>query len=578
MAKKALGELLVRESLIDIHQLERAKEEQKKTGLNLTSALVALGFLKENEIVQFISQQYNLPSIDLSAFDIDPEALSLVPPEFCKKNLVLPIQKSGRNLVVAFSDPSNLQIKEDLMLLTRHKVEVVIAGEMEIRNKLKEVFSLSSSGNSSKMSEVISGLSEEDLIRFTGGEEKSSDEVIIDEKQSEEDPIIVFVNAMLSEAIKSGASDIHIEPYEKRFRIRFRIDGRLKEKIQPPQLASQAIISRIKVLSKLDIAERRRPQDGRLKVKLKSGKEVDFRVSTVPTLFGEKVVLRILDKTNLQTDLHNLGMEDEELEKFQEALRKPQGLILVTGPTGSGKTTTIYSAIGELNTPEKNIQTAEDPIEFNIDGINQIQVNPEIGFGFPEALRAFLRQDPEVIMVGEIRDLETANIAYKAASTGHLVISTLHTNDAASTVTRLIDMGVPNYMVAEATSLIVAQRLIKTICEKCKDDHHVSDDVLLNLGVKEEELHEFKNLKKGLGCEQCDHTGLKGRIAVFEVMKVTSAIKEGIFKNFSPQDLKRHAVEKDHLITLRRNALLKLKRGITTVEEVLNSTIGDEEH
>jgi type IV pilus assembly protein PilB len=571
--RKGIGELLVRENLIDIEQLERARQEQKQTGGRLTSALVNLGYVKDRELADFLGNQYNLPTIDLNSFEIDKEAVGLVPAQVCRKHNVIPIQKSGRSLVVAFSDPSNLFIKDDLSLLTRCKIEMVVASEQAIQAAIEKNYG---GGTRGRLDNIVSQI-EEESDSFSEKKSDGSDITYVDKEASaDEGPIINFVNAMLAEAIKVKASDIHIETYEKRFRIRFRIDGTLLERGQPPQGSAGAIVSRLKIMSKMDIAERRKPQDGRLKVKTKSGAEVDFRVNALPTLFGEKVVLRILDKSNLQVDLTKLGMEQVQFDTIKQALAQPQGMILITGPTGSGKTTTVYSSIAELNTPEVNISTAEDPVEFNLDGINQVQVKPEIDFTFAEALRAFLRQDPEIIMVGEIRDLETAGIAYKAASTGHLVISTLHTNDAPQTITRLIAMGIPAYMVAEGTSLVCAQRLVKKICSRCITDHTVPREALLEIGVKEEDLDQFTNLKKGEGCETCNYTGLSGRAAIYEMLNISSAVKDAIFKGESPLNIKRAAVKADGMLTLRMSALLKLRDGVTTIEQVVNTTVEDD--
>lgn len=567
--RKGLGELLVRENLINMNQLDEARRAQKQHGGKLTGALVRLGFVRESELAEFLGKQFGLPTIDLFNFEVDADATKLVPKSFCEKHAVIPISKAGKNLVVAFADPSNVFVRDDLALLTRHKIEIVVSSEAAIHATIEKYYGSLSSKLENVMSEIED--SEEALDVAT-----NQAEIVDQDVAANEAPVVKFVNLMLAEAIKLRASDIHIEPYEKRFRIRFRVDGSLIEKTQPPPGAAGAIISRVKILSKLDIGEKRRPQDGRLKVKLKNGKDVDFRVNCLPTIFGEKIVLRLLDKSNLQVDLTKLGMEEDELEEFKRVLYLPQGLLLITGPTGSGKTTTIYSGLAELNKPDVNISTAEDPVEFNLDGINQVQVNAKIDFTFAEALRAFLRQDPEVIMVGEIRDLETAEVAFKAASTGHLVVSTLHTNDAASTVTRLLDMGLPPYLVSEATSLVIAQRLVRKVCSNCATEHRVLPEVLLDLGVREEELPEFKNLRKGEGCEICGGMGLKGRLAIFEVMKMTAAVKEGIIKGMSPLELKRHALQHDRMRTLRGSALVKLRRGLTTVEEVINSSVKDD--
>jgi type IV pilus assembly protein PilB len=567
-ARKGIGELLVRENLIDINQLEKARTEQKQSGRRLTSALVRLGFVKEKDLAEFLGRQYSLPTIDLNNFEIDPESVKLVSAAVCRKHGVMPVQKAGKSLVVAFADPSNLFIKDDLSLITRCKIEAVVASESAINHAIEKHYGSSATSIENLVTQI------ENQQEEVGNE--AAPQVAIVDDASDQGPIVSFVNAMLAESIKTRASDIHIESYEKRFRIRFRVDGSLMERMQPPQGSAGAIISRMKIMSKMDIAERRRPQDGRLKVKLRDGKEVDFRVNCLPTLFGEKIVLRLLDKSNLQVDMRKLGMEDNQLEIILRNLAMPQGMILITGPTGSGKTTTVYSALAELNKPDVNISTAEDPVEFNLDGINQVQINAEIGFGFPDALRAFLRQDPEIIMVGEIRDLETASIAYKAASTGHLVVSTLHTNDAASTVNRLVAMGVPGYLVAEGTSLVVAQRLIKKNCSNCTVDIKVAPEILLDLGVLESELPEYNNLKKGEGCPNCNGTGLSGRLAVYEMLEVTAGVKDAIFNEVSNLEMKRAAVNDAKMVTLRRAALLKLKKGQTSVEEVLSSTVEDD--
>ena len=569
-SRKGLGELLVKENLIEIKQLEEARKEQKKSGGRLSSALIRLGYVRDAELAEFLGEQYNVQTIDLGSFDIDPTAIQMVSKQVCEKHSVIPVSKAGNSLVVAFSDLSNMiYVKDDLAILTRHKIEVVVAAETAIQNAIERYYS----DGSAKMESVMSDL-EDAEESFVVNPATTAE--VVDDAGADEGPIVKFVNMMLAEAIKSRTSDIHVEPYEKRFRIRFRIDGRLVEKVQPPPGAASAIISRLKILSKLDISERRKPQDGRLKVRLKSGKEVDFRVNSTPVIFGEKVVLRLLDKSNLQVDLTKLGLEKSQMDVFIEGINAPQGMVLITGPTGSGKTTTIYSGLAELNNPDTNVSTAEDPVEFNLDGINQVQVNPQIGFTFADALRAFLRQDPEVIMVGEIRDLETAAVAYKAASTGHLVVSTLHTNDASATVARLVDMGIEPYMVSEATSLILAQRLIRRVCSKCITDHSVPDEVLINLGVAEDKVGDFKNLKKGEGCENCMGTGTAGRVAIFEVMPFNAAVREAIIKGATALDLKRQAVNEAGMITLRQSALLKLSQGLTTIEEVLNGTIKDE--
>ncbi|MGE4130704.1 MAG: type IV-A pilus assembly ATPase PilB [Bdellovibrionales bacterium] len=564
--RKGLAELLVSSNLIDLEQLDQTRRNQKANGDRLTTAIVRLGFVRDHDLVEFLGKQYNLPTIELATFEVDPEALKMLTRAMCEKHVVLPVSKAGKVLVVAFADPSNIYVKDDLALLTRCKIEAVVASEAGIFAAVDKYY-----GGSSKIDNIVSEIEEGVDV---GGPALSSVEVVDQDAALDEGPIVKFVNAMLSEAIKTRTSDIHIEPYEKRFRIRFRIDGTLLEKVQPPANAAAAIVSRIKILSRLDIGERRKPQDGRMKVKTRSGSEIDFRVSCLPTIFGEKVVLRLLDKSNLQVDMTKLGLEQDDFNKFLDAIHQPQGMVLITGPTGSGKTTTIYSALNELNKPDVNVSTAEDPVEYNLDGINQVQVQPSIGFTFAEALRSFLRQDPEIIMVGEIRDLETAEVAFKAASTGHLVVSTLHTNDAASTVSRLVEIGVEPFIVAEATTIVVAQRLVRRNCKRCSVDFTVPPEVLEKIGVRPEDIPSYVKLKKGEGCEDCNGTGLKGRLAIFEMLTMTASVKDAIYKGGSPIEIKRQAI-RDGMRTLRHAALLKLKAGLTTVEEVLNTTIAD---
>ena len=569
MKKKGLGEILVEKGLIDLVQLEEARREKKSKGFHLTSVLVEKGFVSDEDITKVLSEEYNLPIIDLGKFEVDPDLVKLVPRRICEKHRVIPIQKAGRTLVVAFADPSNIYVKDDLGLLTRCKIESVLSSDSAILAAIDRHY-----GDQNKMSNLMSEMMDEATEGMEVGVE--NDQVIDKDIDIDDGPIIKFVNAMLAEAIRLKASDIHVEPYETRLRVRFRIDGVLQEKTQPPVGAAATIVSRIKVLCRMDIAQKRLPQDGRFKVKMKQGQSVDFRVNCLPTSFGEKVVLRILDKNNLQVSIDRIGFEKRELELFERVIAQPQGMVLITGPTGSGKTTTIYSALSERNKVITNISTAEDPVEFHLDGVNQVQVNAEIGFTFPMALRAFLRQDPEVIMVGEIRDLETASIAYKAASTGHLVVSTLHTNDAVATINRLVNMGVAPYIIAEATTLVVAQRLMKTNCGRCSVPHEVEENVLLDLGVKEADLGLFKDLRKGEGCSHCSGTGFSGRMAIFEVMEVTGAVKESILKGASPRYIKRYAVREGGMSSLRQSALLKLCRGQTSVEEVLNTSVSDD--
>jgi type IV pilus assembly protein PilB len=562
---KGLGELLVKENLIGIDQLEKAKKEQKSNGGRLSSSLVKLGYIDDKQLADFLAKQYNIPSVDLDAFQIDPEAIKLVPKKICEKYKVIPVNKSGDTLVLAMADPSNVYIKDDLFHITRCKITAVVAPEHSIEIAIDRYYS-SKTKFESIMTEMEKETTSVDIDVGTAS-------VILD-GDSDDSPVVKFVNVILTEAVKRKASDIHIEPYEKNFRVRMRVDGSLYEQIQPPAGIAGAIASRIKVMSKLDISEKRRPQDGRLKIKTKDNKEVDFRVSILPTLFGEKVVMRILDKSNLQLDLTKLGFEADDLVKFQKALYKPNGILLITGPTGSGKTTTIYSALAELNQPDVNISTAEDPVEFNLEGINQVQMNKEIDLTFASALRSFLRQDPDIIMVGEIRDYETAEIAFKAALTGHLVVSTLHTNDAPATINRLINMGIEPFLVTSAVNLVVAQRLVKKICTYCKGPTHIDTNTLLDLGFKEEEIGTFQPMK-GEGCERCGDKGYSGRISIYEILEFNDELKTLIFAKADPMLIKKAAV-RNGMKTLRRSALNKMRDGITTIEEVLAVTAKDD--
>lgn len=560
-----LGEILVKQGLLRPEQLARGIEESRKSNQKLGVALVNLGFLKDVQILKAVEKHFQLPGVDLNTFVIQSRALELVNRDYCEKNSLIPIQRVGETtLVVAFSDPSSIQVRDDLRFLTRRKIQPVVATESSIHAAIEKYFG----ANVSEIVREVENSQDNDVeVQIGGGAES------IDSDVEDEGPIIKFVNAIMSEAIRKRASDIHFEPYEKKFRVRFRIDGNMIEANTQPSSAAAAISSRIKIMSKLDIAEKRRPQDGRIKVKYKGGKDMDFRVSVMPTIHGEKVVLRLLDKSNLQLDMTKLGFEAEDLALFKEEIHRPQGMILITGPTGSGKTVTIYSALSELNKPDVNIATAEDPVEFNLEGINQLQVNVDIGLTFASALRTFLRQDPDVIMVGEIRDLETAEIAAKAASTGHLVVSTLHTNDAPQTIARLVEMGVPPYVVTSTISLIVAQRLVGRICEVCKYPVEVQPQVLASLGIDAQEIAEYK-IYQGRGCNSCNGTGIKGRIAIFEFMKMSEKIKEAILAGASANQI-RVLARQEGMRTLRRSGLLKLKRGETTIQEVLNASVRD---
>jgi type IV pilus assembly protein PilB len=565
MAGIKLGELLVKQGIVRPEQMARALEEQKKTGGKIGAILVQMGVLKDAALLKALETIFQLPGIDLNTFHIQPAATQLVSRDVCEKHSLMPVQKVGTGtLVVAFSDPTNTAVRDDLRFITRCKIQPVVATEISIQAAIEKYYggSFSDLGRQVDQENQAVDLEEAEAIDFASmsAEEEGS-------------PIIKFVNAILQDAIKKRVSDIHFEPYEKRFRVRYRVDGSMVEASTQSAASAPAIASRIKIMSKLDIAEKRRPQDGRIKLPLKGGKSMDFRVSVLPTIWGEKVVLRLLDKSNLQLDMTKLGFEPEDLVIFKENIQLPQGLLLITGPTGSGKTTTIYSALAELNQPDVNISTAEDPVEFNLEGINQVQMNPDIELTFANALKSFLRQDPDVIMVGEIRDLETAEIAMKAASTGHLVVSTLHTNDAPQTIIRLTEMGVAPYIVTSTLNLIVAQRLVGKVCENCKVQVEVAPQTLIDIGVEPDEVREYQ-LYKGKGCPTCNGIGIKGRIAIFELMEMSPKIRDAILKGASSEEL-RILARTEGMRTLRRSALLKLKRGQTTIEEVLNASVKD---
>ncbi len=561
-----LGDLLVGKNLITPRQLDEALHEQRLSGNKLGSALVKLGFITEKALVSFLSKHYGVPAIDLAEVQIDPEAIKTIPADVIFKYQAIPIKRIGSTLRLAMADPSNILAIDDIKFLASCHVEVFVSTESSIKSAIDKFYDLSDT-----VSKIMDGVDEGEKMELLEDNEEAD---LSDLRQASEDaPVIKLVNLILNEAIKKQASDIHVEPYEKIFRVRFRVDGVLYEFMKPPMKLKNAIISRVKIMAKLDIAERRLPQDGRIKVKLGREKEMDFRVSVLPTLFGEKVVLRLLDKSNLQLDMTKLGFEEKPLEEFKYAIHKPFGMVLVTGPTGSGKTTTLYSALAELNQVSENISTAEDPVEINLMGINQVQVHEEIGLNFANCLRSFLRQDPDIIMVGEVRDFETAEIAIKAALTGHLVLSTLHTNDAPSTINRLLNMGIEPFLVASSVNLILAQRLVRMVCEGCKTPMQVSPQMLLNLGLGPEELQGF-TCYKGAGCPVCSNTGYKGRMAVYEVMPVREEIRELILQGASAGEIKKEAIRLG-MVTLRQAALKKLREGVTTVEEVLKSTVED---
>lgn len=564
MLPNKLAEILVKQGMLRPDQLQTAMTEITRTKNRLGPTLVAMGMLKDTQILRALEKQFVLPGVDVAQFDIDPTITTMVTRDFCEKHCIIPLSKAGTTLVVAFADPSNLQVRDDLRYLTKCKIQPVVATESTIMQAIAKYYSLSTKDLDSKGEEAeneINVLTKNTTVEVGGN-------------AADDAPVVKFVNGILLESIRRRASDIHFEIYEKRYRVRFRVDGNLIEAASPPASSGPAISSRIKIISKMDIAEKRKPQDGRLKIILnRENREMDFRVSSVPTMWGEKIVMRLLDKSNLQLDMTKLGFEDDDLKLFKDMINQPQGMVLITGPTGSGKTTTIYSALSELNKIDVNISTAEDPIEFNLEGINQVQMNPDIDLNFSTALRAFLRQDPDVIMVGEIRDLETAEIAFKAASTGHMVVSTLHTNDAPTTVTRLTEMGVPSYLITSTLNLVVAQRLVGKNCESCKENIKVPDATLINIGVDKSDIQNYQ-LFKGKGCNACNNTGIKGRLAIYELMPINEQVKDAILNKASAVEL-RNICRSLGLKTLRRSALLKLARGLTTIEEVINSSVKD---
>ncbi|MBN8554717.1 MAG: type IV-A pilus assembly ATPase PilB [Deltaproteobacteria bacterium] len=561
-----LGELLIKENLISASQLMKAQEASRSNGGRLSFNLTKLGFIKEADLTNFLSKQFGVPSIDLSSFEVDDEIIALIPQDVAEKHLVIPVNKVGSNLIVAMSDPSNIFAIDDIKFLTGYNIEVVVASEQAIKESIEKYYQ----SDTMKFSEVMADFEDDDMEIVAGESDLDLAEL---EKSSEDAPVVKLCNLILMEAIKKGASDIHIEPYEKELRVRYRVDGVLVEQMKPPVKLRNAISSRIKIMSSLDIAERRLPQDGRIKLKYAKGKEMDFRVSVLPTLFGEKIVLRLLDKGNLQLDMTKLGFEEAALKDFKKAIHQPFGMVLVTGPTGSGKTTTLYSALSELNQITENISTAEDPVEFNLLGINQVQMHESIGLNFAAALRSFLRQDPDIIMVGEIRDFETAEISIKAALTGHLVLSTLHTNDAPSTVSRLLNMGIEPFLVASALNAIVAQRLARKICTECKEELKVPVQTLLDIGVNPDIAASMK-VHHGKGCSNCSNTGYKGRVALYEVMIMKDELKEFILNGASTAELKREAIRLG-MQTLRMSAVNKIRDGITTIEETVRTTASD---
>jgi type IV pilus assembly protein PilB len=609
-----LGEILVRENLITAQQLRETLDYQRANGGRLGSNLVRLGYVSDDVVTAVLSRQYGVPSINLDLFQIEKDVIKLISEDVALKYSVLPISKVGATVTLAMADPTNVFAMDDIKFMTGLNVEPVIASETSIQTAVAKYYSGSSeidifdaafaveaersagrkngastNGSGAKLvAAVAERLHDSDLEvsldRFEfGGHDAEEFEVVEDNEEidlaalaraSEDAPVVRLVNVLMVDSLRRGASDIHVEPYEKDFRIRFRIDGLLYDVMHPPLKIRDPLISRLKIMAKLDISEKRLPQDGRIKIKVKidnRSRELDFRVSTLPTLFGEKVVLRLLDKDKLMLDMTKLGFEQESLDKFKRAISNPYGMVLVTGPTGSGKTNTLYSALQTLNTPETNIMTAEDPVEFNLQGINQVQMKEQIGLNFAAALRSFLRQDPNIVLVGEIRDFETAEIAIKAALTGHLVLSTLHTNDAPSTVSRLVNMGIEPFLVATSVNIIQAQRLIRRICNDCKEEINVPVEGLIEIGFQKSEAADLK-LYKGRGCTACNNTGFKGRIGLYEVMEVTDELRELIIIGASAMELRRKAIDVG-MITLRESGLCKIREGVTTIEEVVKETV-----
>jgi type IV pilus assembly protein PilB len=561
-----LGELLVREKLINLQQLRSAQEESRRTSTSLGFQLARMGFISDQEITDFLSQQYRVQSVDLSEFQIEPEVLKLVNKEVCERHRIVPISRAGSALIVAMADPSNLHAIDDIKFLTGLNVEPVVASENAILQTIEQAYAAPEISYDA----IMEGFDERE-IEVAGDDEDLN---LMDlERASEDAPVVRLCNAILLNAIKKRASDIHVEPYERKLRVRYRVDGVLQEEMAPPLKLKNAIASRLKIMASLDIAERRLPQDGRIKLKLGKGREMDFRVSTLPTIWGEKIVLRLLDKSNLQLDMTKLGFDTRALEHFKWAISQPYGMVLVTGPTGSGKTTTLYSALTELNQPVTNISTAEDPVEYNLMGINQVQMHEDIGLNFAAALRSFLRQDPDILMVGEIRDFETAEIAVKAALTGHLVLSTLHTNDAPSTVSRLLNMGVEPFLVTASVNLVLAQRLARKICEECRAEVKVDASVLTDVGFGEADRKTAK-VFRGAGCRACGGTGYRGRIALYEVMPFTERLKELVLQGGSSAELKEEMI-RDGVATLRMAGIEKIKAGVTTIDEILRVTAAD---
>ena len=578
-----IGELLLKEKRISPEQLQEALNYQRQNGGKLGFNLVKLGYVKDEEITALLSKQYGVPSIALGQFEIDPAVVKLVPADTAQKYQIVPLARAGATLTIAMTDPTNVFAMDDIKFMTGYNVEPVVASETAVIEAIARYYGkaaavASSPAGPSALEVASRALEDMPILSDTGDVEvlEELEEISAEmlAKQGEEAPVVKLVNVVLMSAIQKGASDIHIEPYEKELRVRYRIDGLLYNIMSPPMKFRDAITSRIKIMSKLDIAEKRLPQDGRIKIRFQdngSPKDIDFRVSCLPTLFGEKIVMRLLDKDKLMLDMTKLGFEAASLARFEAAIQKPWGMVLVTGPTGSGKTNTLYSSISRINTPETNIMTAEDPVEFNLVGVNQVQVRESIGLNFAAALRSFLRQDPNIILVGEIRDFETAEIAVKAALTGHLVLSTLHTNDAPSTVNRLMNMGIEPFLVASSLNLVCAQRLVRRICKNCSEPHPTPAQALVQAGFSADDAKSVVP-NRGKGCEKCNNTGYKGRVGLYEVMEITEELRELILVGASAMELRRKAVE-EGMLTLRSSGLQKVKDGVTTIEEIVRETV-----
>ncbi len=567
-----IGELLVKSGKINKDQLEEALGAQQAEGGRIGTHLVKLGFLDDEELVDFLSQRYGVPAINLAEVDVDETIIKIIPPDVARKYTILPVSKAGAKLTIAMVDPTNVFAMDDIKFMTGYNVEPVVASESALREAIDKYYG---STHSIELKKVMEDLADADDADLEVLEEEEDLDLAALEQQSEEAPVVRLVNIFLTDAIKRSASDIHIEPYEKEYRVRYRIDGILYEMMRPPLKLKEAITSRVKIMAKLDIAEKRLPQDGRIKIKTKVGgkvKDLDFRVSVLPTIFGEKIVMRLLDKDNLMLDMTKLGFEADSLRRFEQAIFRPYGMVLVTGPTGSGKTNTLYSAISRINTPEINIMTAEDPVEYNLVGINQVQMKEQIGLNFAASLRSFLRQDPNVVLVGEIRDFETAEVAIKAAMTGHLVLSTLHTNDAPSSINRMMNMGIEPFLVASSVHLIAAQRLVRRICNQCKQPVDIPVQALTNIGFSKDESKSLQ-LFRGKGCDNCSGTGYKGRVGLYEVMEVDDEVRELILSGASAYELRQKALQ-NGMISLRESGLQKIREAMTTIEEVMRETVG----